>query len=208
MSQLIFDFAASEDRSARSYLPLASHNQALQALKFLEEQQGFSGLRLVGQVGTGKTHLLQAWCALTGTHYGLNTDAPAVAVDDAENEDAEALFHLYNRLHKQGGTLVLATTRALTPDTKMLPDLRSRLLTLPEVVLAQPTDEDLTKLLVKWAEDRQLALTPGVVKYLLARAERNPAQLQAMVTALDALSLAEKRAVTVPLARKVLQEKL
>jgi chromosomal replication initiation ATPase DnaA len=208
MSQLIFDFTASEDRSARSYLPLTSHLKALQALKFLEEGQGFKGLRLVGQAGTGKTHLLQAWCALTGTNYGMSDHAPAVAVDDVEESPAEEVFHLYNRLYKQEGTLVVATTEPLTPNTKLLPDLRSRLLTLPEVVLAQPTDEDLTKLLVKWAGDRQLALKPDVVKYLLARAARNPAQLREMVGALDVLSLAEKRAVTVPLARQVLQENL
>jgi hypothetical protein len=44
-----------------------------------------------------------------------------------------------------------------------------------------------------------------VVTYVLARAERSPAALRALITALDDVSLEEKRGVSVHLVRKLIE---
>ncbi|MFZ2619691.1 MAG: DnaA/Hda family protein [Alphaproteobacteria bacterium] len=214
--QLLFPFPSQADVSAHSYVPLASHAAALAGLQRLGTMHGFRGLRLVGQAGCGKTHLLHAWAAATGAMVweaaGLPFLPPAgstVVVDDVDTLDAigqENVFHIYNSLYKSGGALVVASAVSITPHMPLLADLRSRLLTLPEVELGQSTEADLTQLLLKWATDCQLTLKPDVVKYVLARAERNPAMLHALVRQLDTLSLVEKRGVTLPLVRKVLED--
>ena len=213
--QLIFDFNNTPDASARTYLPLASHQNVLQQLHFTQNLSGFRGLRISGQKGSGKTHLIKAWSAVVKADYMDSTNLELtedignhiIAVDDVDKLDSSAqeqLFHIYNAIQKRNGLLVIASTSEIGPKTEMLADLRSRLLTLPSVQIENMTDADLNQLLLKWAEDSQMSLKPDVIKYLLSRAERSPAVLNNLIKALDELSLTEKRAITLPFVRKVL----
>jgi chromosomal replication initiation ATPase DnaA len=74
------------------------------------------------------------------------------------------------------------------------------------VEIRPPDDELLGALLIKLFHDRQLTVSKDVLVYLLARMERSFAAASAIVEALDQLGLAERRGVTVPLARTVLNE--
>ena len=74
------------------------------------------------------------------------------------------------------------------------------------VEILPPDDELLGVLLIKLFHDRQLTVSKDVLVYLLARMERSFAAASAIVEALDQLGLAERRGVTVPLARTVLNE--
>jgi DnaA family protein len=56
-----------------------------------------------------------------------------------------------------------------------------------------------------YAAGRGFELPDEVTDYLLARAPRDLSSLRALVDTLDRLSLEQKRAVTVPLARELLQ---
>ena len=58
--------------------------------------------------------------------------------------------------------------------------------------------------LAKQFDDRQLRVPDDVVAYLVQRMERSFAAIGAVVEALDSLSLAERRNITVPLARRAL----
>ena len=68
----------------------------------------------------------------------------------------------------------------------------------------QPDDALLSALLVKLMQDRQLQAPRPVVDYLLSHGVRSFEGVQETVEALDKLSLAEKRAITVPLVKRVL----
>jgi chromosomal replication initiation ATPase DnaA len=57
---------------------------------------------------------------------------------------------------------------------------------------------------VKLFADRQLKIDDGVLAFLLARMERSFDAARRAVAALDAAALAERRNITVPLAREVL----
>ena len=59
--------------------------------------------------------------------------------------------------------------------------------------------------MVKQFADRQLRVDPDVLTFLLARMERSFAATSRLVAALDQAALAEKRRITVPLARRVLE---
>ena len=59
--------------------------------------------------------------------------------------------------------------------------------------------------MAKQFSDRQLAVEPKVIDYLMKRIERSFPEVQRVVHRLDTLSLKEKSRVTIPLARKILE---
>ncbi len=121
-----------------------------------------------------------------------------------QSADEEALLHLYNLLAERQGHLLLAAREPPARWTIGLADLRSRLLAAPAVAVEAPDDALLGAVLVKLFADRQLRISEEVIAYLLPRIERSFAAAQAIVAALDRAALAGQRAVTVPLARDVL----
>jgi chromosomal replication initiation ATPase DnaA len=162
-------------------------------------------LLLVGPEGSGKSALMKAW--LGRMEGNPQFTALAAGVDDIQDLDAEGqakLFHHLNRNRESGGAMVLGS-RVPVKELKMVADVTSRLLAGQQVFVSAPDDAELAALAQRWAAARQLVLPQAVVDYLLARAERSAVGLQALIAKLDALSLEEKRAVTVPLARRVLE---
>ena len=69
---------------------------------------------------------------------------------------------------------------------------------LPAVALGAPDEALIEAVLVKLFADRQLAVEPAVVRYLLRRMERSFAAARALVAAIDRESLRSGRPVTVP----------
>jgi DnaA regulatory inactivator Hda len=173
-------------------------------------------LTLWGPAGSGKTHLLEVWRARSQAARiaaevlssaalpQLLGTAVDVAVDDAERADEEALLHLYNVIAERQGHLLLASREPPARWAIDLADLRSRLLAAPAVAIEAPDDALLAAVLVKQFGDRQLRIGEDVIAYLVPRIERSFAAVQAIVAALDEAGLAGQRAVTVKLARDVL----
>jgi len=178
-------------------------------------------LVLHGPAASGKTHLLHVWREVAGAQIvpldALKVDdVPALigpngtlAIDDADKiagnrEAEEAVFHLYNLLRSDGGTMLLGARTAPMEWQFSVPDLASRLRAAPAAGLHAPGDALLSAVLAKMFADRQLTVTPEVIAYLLARMERSFEGARSLVALLDHHALAEKRAVTIPLARAVL----
>ena len=201
---------------------VAESNQA--AVEWLDRWPDWPGpaLAIHGPGGCGKSHLTRVWAArsdalLLGADAlaeadlsALPTDRPAVAVDDADKTAGaaaeEALLHVYNLVREGEGHLLLTGHAAPARWTLSLPDLTSRLKTIPVVAVADPDDPLLAAVLVKLFADRQLAVGAEVIAYLVARMERSLAAARGLVAAIDAASLAQRRPVTVPLVRAVLAE--
>lgn len=68
-----------------------------------------------------------------------------------------------------------------------------------------PDDALFAAVLVKLFADRQLALPPAGVRYLLAHMERSFAAARRLAETADRLALAEKRPITLPLLRRALE---
>ena len=175
-----------------------------------------TALALSGPAGSGKTHLGEVWRARSGavaidlaalTPASVPTllgSAKAAFVDDAERADEEALLHLHNFLGERQGHLLVASREPPARWRIALADLRSRLVAAPMVAVEGPDESLIGALLVKLFADRQLAVAEGVIAYLVIQLDRSFEAARETVAALDRASLANNRAITVPLARTVL----
>ncbi|WP_417673729.1 HdaA/DnaA family protein [Roseibium sp.] len=172
---------------------------------------------LAGPVGSGKTHLVEAFHAETGAAVvkagELVSEAvadlvtgEAVVVEDAHRGiDETALFHLLNAA-RQAGVPVLITSRTWPAAWGItLPDLMSRLRAAAPIEIEEPDDDLLRRVLVKLFADRQIAIDLGVVDYLVVRMERSLGVAMKVVDAIDRESLAGRAKITKPLAGRVLE---
>lgn len=172
---------------------------------------------LTGPEGSGKTHLVNVWRARSGARAYAATALPAAIADalaepaplaiediDAGGLDEHAAFHLLN-LARERRFDVLITGRAAPGLWDIaLPDLRSRLRSAALVSIEEPDEALLRAVLVKLFADRQLAVSPEIIDTIMLRMERSMAAAALVVEALDKAALAERKAITRPLAAKVL----
>ena len=172
-------------------------------------------LNLVGPAASGKSHLAAIWSrqtdALTITELAEGTapvDENIVLenLDAADSWNEEALFHLVNRT-ADGAASVLVISK--TPVAAMgwsLPDLSSRMRAVSVATLDEPDDALLRSLLEKYFADRQLAVATQVLDYMVSRMERSFVAVQTIAVVMDRRSLAERRNLTLPLAREIMTE--
>lgn len=151
----------------------------------------FRAAILLGPPRSGKS-LLARW--FSGAGQGD-------AVDDAHEADQTALFHAWNRAQERERPLLL-TAR---PGWRIgLPDLASRLGGSLQLAIGAPDDEAISALLLAHAEQRRLALGEGAAEYLAPRIERSHAAVEAVVEAIDRISLERQARATMSVWRDAL----
>lgn len=171
---------------------------------------------LAGPAGAGKTHLARIWMdraaarQLELTRGGDATLDPAVGgpvlIEDLDRTpfDETHLFHLINAV-RQNSTQLLVTSRVLPAAWAVgLPDLRSRLRAATVVEIGAPDDTLLGQVIEKLFADRQIAVDPKLVHYLVHRMERSLDAAQAIVHRMDELALARRCKMSRALAAEVL----
>ena len=124
-------------------------------------------------------------------------------IDGADAFDETELFHRWNRAQERGRSLLLVTD--LDPWEIALPDLRSRLAAALHVTVALPDDEMVAALIRAHADARSLALDEAALTYLVPRLERSFAAIEAVVAAIDRLSLERKVPPTLSVWRDALE---
>jgi len=211
--QRAFDLPIETGFSGADFLVSGSNREAFERIERWPDWSA-PALVLHGPAGSGKTHLAHLWCVraagplTAGTAIG---DAPppcdaALAIDAADEASEEPLLHAYNSALERGASLLL-TMRAPPASLPIkLPDLASRLRSLPVVGIAPPDDALLGAVLVKHFADRQIRVAPEVIAFLVARIERSFAGAASVAARLDAAALAAARPITIKLARDVLPE--
>lgn len=192
------------------------------AVEMLERWEDWPNGRCVlsGPVGAGKTHLAHVWAALSGAKVVRAGDIgelepaeieTALVIDDADEIAATPLearlFHLYNAM-AAGNLALLLTAKAPPSDWGIeLPDLASRLATLPVAAMEAPDDPLLAALIVKQFTDRQVRVDIKLVEFLLKRVERSFEAVRDMAQTLDRAAIAEKRPISIPFAKRILGSK-
>lgn len=181
---------------------------------------GAPALVLHGPPASGKTHLASVWRKMSGALNvtaenlqelrGVNDFPKAAIVDDVQqyigNTEAErSLFHFYNRAKEQNAHMLLTAEHPAREWQFMLPDLRSRLMAAPAVAVGSPDEQTMAVVLTKLFSDRQIFVPQDVVQFILSRIERSFSALRDIAERVDRKALAEKRPVTIPLVREILQ---
>ena len=220
MSQLALDLAYRTALGREDFLVAACNRDAVAWIDRWRDWP-LDRLALHGLAGSGKTHLLEVWRRESGAvpvapgdlaAADLDALVPAggcLALDDADALAGDpagerALFHLINLAGERKAQLLLVGRDAPARWPVALPDLASRLAATASIAIAPPDEELMAALLVKLFADRQAPLTAEAVAYLVPRMERSFSAALELVRASDRLSLAERKRITVPLARRVL----
>jgi DnaA family protein len=201
---------------------------ALLAVRGLLEEPG-QGIFLFGPQGSGKSHLLNASCHLArqsglaafclalkhapeGGAAGLRDlqGFDLVCIDDIDRVAGQAdwehsLFTCFNQLREAGGRLLVSSSQPLAKLRFVLPDLASRLAWGLRLTLRLPAEEDRLAILQNRATALQIPVPDEVFSYLLRHGKRDTASLLQALEALRAAAFADKRKITVPLARSVLE---
>jgi len=169
-------------------------------------------LAIHGPRGSGKTHLAHVWQArskavLLDRPPASDTAPPAaVILDSPQGWPEAALLHLYNRVREASGHLLIVSEAPPARWPVALPDLASRLASVPAVALAAQDDDLLVAVMAKQFADRGLEVNEDVLRYVASRVERSFAAAAEMVDRIDRAALAQQRRVTLALARECLAE--
>ncbi len=176
-----------------------------------------------GPPGCGKSHILNATGHTLSARglkvhaidlvqdfdesYTLPDDADAIIADGAHASLPPpvegALFNWYNAHATNGGKVIVALRPPLA-GSEIRDDLRTRLAAGLVVRLSALDDSELKLALAHHARARGLELNDGVLQYLVTRLTRDMGTLTALLDGLDTLSLAEKRAISIPLLRTLI----
>jgi chromosomal replication initiation ATPase DnaA len=175
-------------------------------------------LVIQGPKASGKTHLTHIFKTTTGavSVQPYNLGQPhwqhyrAFVVDNADRfigqdiRQEEALFHLYNAAKANNDRLLLTMTQYPGYLNFLLPDLKSRILATPTISIEMPDEALLQTLYIKLFADRQLAVKPDVIAYIMTRTERSFAAAHTLVQQLDQWALATGKPITIPVVGKFL----
>ncbi len=219
--QQFFEFPVIPSFSFDSFVSCEGNGAALKfALKIADPADSESLLYLYGPSGSGKTHLLSSIAGSSFPYFSFRepvsperlvsmfSAAGGLVVDDLQDipDDPDlkrALWQLFNEFHTSGRTIAMAGATPPRELSTLDDHLTSRLL-WGLIARLDTTDDSSRRMIIKKvADDHQIRIPDDVVDYVLATTSR---EVGALITAFKQLyrfSMAEKRRITLPLAREV-----
>lgn len=223
VSQIPFDFDHRPALGGDDFLVAPSNEEAVRWVE-LWPNWPRPVLVVVGLEGAGKSHLANVFLAQSGAKTlspeqlqdvgpdGAWQGAEALVLENVELFIAagleENLFHLYNLAEEDEKKILMTARQAPARWGIELKDLSSRLNTSTVAEIKAPDDAFLAALIVKQFSDRQLSVEQEVLAYMMSRMDRSFAGVRSLIQSIDKLALAEKRAITKPLVRRVFEDSL
>lgn len=212
MIQPALPFTQEVDFSAENFAISGSNQEAYSWVNQWPEWPSHC-LVVHGSAGSGKTHLTHIWQERSQAHrftegepllYQSGVKHYIVELD-RQPVDETAMFHLFNRVKEEQGSLLVTALTPLTRDNITLPDLGSRLAASPQIAILPPDDALLEQVLFKHFSDRQLRVNKEVLGFLLPRMERSFTAAKELVEKIDIHALEHRRNITIPFVREVLE---
>lgn len=227
MRQIPLAMTAPSPHTFEAYVPgdnalALAHLRALPVLTQPAATGPLVPIYLWGPSGSGKTHLLHALAHATqarGQRVGWFDAASALPwrfdahwslllLDDCDRYDEaqqQAAFALF--IEAAAHAMQIAAAGALPPvDLPLRADLRTRLGWGPVFALAPLAEREVRAALRREADRRGIFLSDDVMDYLLTRFSRDLRHLMVLLDRLDEYALAQHRAVTVPLLKRMFEE--
>lgn len=223
--QYILKFSPQTYFGEEDFLVASCNELAYKAVKLWPNWQHFA-LNLFGPRSSGKSHLahifintvqkslprpvqipiLQAETInMKNINKLSNTHNYLVIENMGANINEEAFFHLYNFYNTPERFVLLTSEFPLSKLPLKLPDLRSRLNTIPSAQILQPDDAMLTALIAKLFNDRQIIISQEILNYILKNTERSFDYVTRLIAEIDDISWTYGRAVSIPIVREALK---
>lgn len=221
LEQLPLPFAFDEDFSQQCFHVSESNLDAVRLIQHSLSQP--SALALIyGPRGSGKSHLARAVVQQSNITVSLASklDEQALAqpattwlIDDLDaiagwHKKQEILVHRINQIRHtgQGRMLLFAHTYLVEWDmVAQLADFLSRVNGLFKVAEIHAPDDALLRFIFsKLAADHHFALPESVVNFWLVRMPRSYAAAEALIVALDHVTLSRHARIGIPAAKRAL----
>ena len=173
------------------------------------------GFIVCGPTGSGKSHLASALKTLS---HGFIIEAKNLEeskIDDiTENKcliiedihkfkSEKLLLHVYNLMTEKKNNLMFTSNLPISNINFKLLDLKSRILSMPQINIGLPDDELLKSLLVKQFADKGVLVDFEVINYLIKRIDRSFESIIKMVSRINTLSLEKSKKITIPFLKNV-----
>jgi DnaA family protein len=179
-----------------------------------------------GEIGAGKTHVLQAY---TDSLHDLKKSAviinpvdinhrenvsliemfDVVCIDKVEDIVAnqkleEALFFWINEIRQANKKIILASQISNQSQKWQLPDLKSRLLSGRTHEITVLNRHQALKVFAQQADQRGIVIDVKTLNYLQNNCSMDMKFLSQLLNQLDEITLIQKKPVTIPLLKKIL----
>jgi chromosomal replication initiation ATPase DnaA len=170
---------------------------------------------IIGPPKSGKTHLAGIWAHRSGAETPPADAVEALAsaggtgpllLEDVDRAgyDETALFHLLNQSMRDQRPILMTARESVANWPFQTDDLKSRARLAASFTLALSDDIQLAQMFVKLFADRQVAVDPKVIGFLVARMERSPEEAVVLADLLDRMALSRATAITRGLAAEAL----
>ena len=173
---------------------------------------------VTGPAKSGKSHLARIWTERAGAAMPevdqleelarQGGTLPLVIEDvDRRGYDEAALFHLLNQSMRDRRPVLMTAREAVANWPFATDDLKSRARLAALFTVTTSDDIHLSQMFVKLFGDRQIAVDPKVIAYLVARMERSPEEAVALAGLMDRLALERGTAVNRAIAAEALAQR-
>ena len=175
------------------------------------------GFIVCGPLGSGKSHLAQVLKTLShgdiieakdisNKNIDQLSEKKCLIIENLESLTSETLlFHLYNMLLENKNNLMLTSKFNVSQINFELPDLKSRLLSMPQVSIGLPDDRLLKNLLIKQFLDKGILVEMDVIDYLIKRIDRSFEAISKLVAKIDFKSLEKAKKITIPFIKNTIK---
>ncbi len=151
---------------------------------------------LIGEKSSGKTAITAAFAR----------DAKALILDDADGEDDEPIFHLWNRASEEKKPLLLSASLPVAKWGVELPDLKSRLAASLLLEIGSPDQVMIEGLMQQYFAKRGLSISQDALGYLGKRMERSYHNVELLAQKMDKIAIERKKPITLAIAKAALLE--
>ncbi|WHQ46635.1 MAG: DnaA/Hda family protein [Candidatus Midichloria sp.] len=166
-------------------------------------------LLIIGESGSGKTHLTKIWQQKSGAHYIRDLsqlvslkESDALIFENLENYQEIEILNIINAAFGNKKKLLLTSNYY---NYVKLKDLRSRFNSTYKILIKSP-DENMVQILIgKMLHDKQIKVSKEILNYISVRVKRSFADIKTFITYLDKLSLSQKRNITINFIKEVLE---
>jgi len=173
---------------------------------------------VLGPPKSGKSHLARIFADRSSAHFAHVDELETLARDggrqplviedvDRAGYDEAGLFHLLNQAMRDNRPLLMTARDEVAQWPLATDDVRSRARRATAFSMTMSDDIQLSQMFVKLFGDRQIAVDPKIISYLVARMERSTEEAVILAELVDRLALAKGTAITRSIAADALDRR-